>query len=151
MTNDTERLAALEAAQAALEARDARRESEHRNLLDTYNETIKSREALRRELEEDYTLLGKAFDDRISEILAARGGSSDADIRPLLLAMAEAMTDAIAKGQQAVVRLLESITSQVGVVTADSMTQDARLRRIEDLVRPALEGRAKIMAIVRPT
>ncbi len=86
MTTDAERITQLEAAQAALEARDARRESEHRNLLKTYEEATASREALRLELETDYELLGKAIDNRIDGIVKciSRGGVDNETLAAVL-------------------------------------------------------------------
>jgi hypothetical protein len=60
-----------------LELRDIRRESEHRSLLKTYDGLIADREKMRRDLEEDFTFLGKAFDDRMKELtarIASHGG-----------------------------------------------------------------------------
>jgi hypothetical protein len=93
--NDTERLAALEATVAALEARDAeqqnqiaaltardaRRESEHVSLLASYSALATSREALRREADETMRLFSAYWDERISgwqQRLAMGGGDSEA-------------------------------------------------------------------------
>src|SRR4051812_15407363 len=67
---------------AELRLRDQRREAEHRSVLDTYTAINADRETLRRELEADYMLLGKAVDARIAELAAHRttgeGVSDDA-------------------------------------------------------------------------
>jgi hypothetical protein len=65
---------------AALEARDARRESEHANLLKTYDEVTASRDKLRHEFDANCTALGMAFDNRIDELKQRRAaGDTDAE------------------------------------------------------------------------
>ncbi len=91
MNTDAERITQLEAAQAALEARDARREAEHVSLLKTYEETTASRETLRLELETDYELLGKAIDSRIDGIVKciSRGGVDNETLAAVLREIAK--------------------------------------------------------------
>jgi hypothetical protein len=73
MTDYDNRIADLEAQVAALTLRDARRESEHHNPLNIYDEVTASRESLRREVEKDYGLLGKSFDE-LSQRISHNGG-----------------------------------------------------------------------------
>jgi hypothetical protein len=73
-------VAELQANVAALTTRDARRESEHISLMKIHGELAASRDRLRREMEEDYALLGKAVDQRIHELtgrIATSGGDSE--------------------------------------------------------------------------
>ena len=130
MNDHNERISQLEAAQAALEARDARRESEHVSLLKTYTEANAARETMRRQFEEDYMLLGKAFDARIGELAArAPDGMIAAETVDAFRWMAELMKE-----------------NNRHVSEVFTMFDD-RVRAIEQLLLPALQGRAKIMAV----
>jgi hypothetical protein len=70
---DDQRFANLEAQVAASTVRDARREAEHVSLLNSYAALAAGRESERRDLEQDYKLLGKALDDRITGYRRAGG------------------------------------------------------------------------------
>ena len=71
---DTERIAALEAEVADLKRHLQRCEAEHISLLNSYQALAADRETQRRDMEQDYTLLGQAIDERITG-LAKRIGS----------------------------------------------------------------------------
>jgi len=59
---------------ADLKARDQRREAEHREVLRAYEDIATGRDALRREIDLDYQLLGQAFDQRIGELVQSNNG-----------------------------------------------------------------------------
>jgi hypothetical protein len=96
MTDTTDRVTALEAKaedherrisehEAKIDTaitRDLRRESEHVSLMKSYVTLAESRDTLRHDLEEDFTFLGRAFDERVSDLTAriattANGASND--------------------------------------------------------------------------
>ena len=166
-----QRFEQMEAQVAALELRDARREAEHVSLLRTYTEMNESREKLLRELDKDYTMLGKAFDKRIDELKARVAGAGGLSKEELLAGFGEVgdvlqllsdrqvrfastmlecfrtmcQTDLNGDRQDAetIMKIHERLLQILEIVRV----ADSRLCRLENLVRPALEGRAKIMAI----
>ena len=82
---DTERLDRLEAEFArlkdeneGLKLRDARRESEHRNILAKWEEITATGDRLRDDTEEHIRLFKKYWDERLSSRLADGGGNGDA-------------------------------------------------------------------------
>jgi hypothetical protein len=94
----------LEARIAALELRDERRESEHRNLLKSYAALAAEREAERRDLEQDYELFGKSIDERITELKQSIGTGGGDDVTALLhafgLAVGESMAERLHASEQ---------------------------------------------------
>jgi hypothetical protein len=105
---DSERITALEAEvadlkaqMAALAARDARREREHRNLLAKWEELAQSGERQRTETAETMRLFSAYWDQRLARHPARPASASDDDERLLALfdafaaCMGEAMGDAL--------------------------------------------------------
>jgi hypothetical protein len=125
-----ERFDQLEAQVAALTARDQRREREHVSLLDSCCELAASRDKLRSSLEEDYTLHAKAVDARITE-LSAR--APDGLTAPEIFGAFRSMAEGAKERDRHIIDIFTMF--------------DDRVRAIEQLLLPALQGRAKIMAV----
>jgi hypothetical protein len=115
---------------AELEARDAQREREHASLMKTYDEVTASRDTLRRQLEEDYTLLGVAFDKRIDE-LSLRLSTGDGDSVTLAAVLPLFMKD--------VAQSMFRVAEQTEVRIAERMI--VQQRRMCELIEVAAGGR----------
>jgi hypothetical protein len=91
--SDTERIAALEAELAAVKRHIERVEREHVSLLESYAALAAGRERERHLLEQDYTLLGQAIDERITGLAQriATDGCGDERVLGLLHAFARAI------------------------------------------------------------
>jgi hypothetical protein len=120
MNDHDNRIAALEAQIATLILRDERRESEHRNLLKTYDEVKADRETLRQDLDLNVTFLT----DRLESLKKARtAGGTDTELVEDIAVIYEGLLSLL-KYQSADAEHLHWLT---GIVTRNMERESARL------------------------